>query len=378
MHFSIFSFFMSQMWVTIFVISIYLFTRNKNFIRNYGVTPLLSIVIVVVQKMFFPFEISKPILIKSKFIYPKIRKLLYYSLATVGTTVITPLVILCAIWISIAIFFLIRFFIQYFSFYKNIKSLKPIKDKKIEKIMSKIKGVKYSNIKTKIYYCIDSQSPFMIGFFSPCIFLTKSDYDDGALYHMLLHEWTHFLNKDTWIKLLVQILTSIFWWNPFIYLLKKDLSQILEIKCDLKVTTNFSLSEKSTYLKNIISVIKDYRSSTSKFCLATYFGEMSGKEKIKQRFSLVLDNTPRYRRARNLIFIIFFLLTTIASNVFLIQPANEPPKIDNKVTSENTYIEKKSDGTYDIYTNDKLVGTYQNKSKIIESFVDMGVIIKED
>ena len=378
MQFSIFSFFMSQVWVIIFVISIYLFTKNKYFIRNYGVTSLLSIVIVVVQKMFFPFEISKPILIESKVIYPKIQEFLYYNLATAETIVITPLIILCTIWISIAIFFLIRFFIQYFNFYKNIKGLKPIKNKKIEKIMSEIKGGKYSNIKTRIYYCINDQSPFMIGFFCPKIFLTKSDYDDETLYHILLHEWTHFLNKDTWVKLLVQILTSIFWWNPFIFLLEKDLSQILEIKCDLKVTDNFSLDEKSKYLKNIISIIKNCRSSKSSFHLTTYFGEMSGKEKIKQRFSIVLDNTPQHRRARNLIFITFFLLTTIASNVFLLQPTSEAPEIDNEVTSENTYIEKNSDGAYDIYTNDKLVATYQNKCEIIESFVDMGVIIKED
>ena len=57
-------------------------------------------------------------------------------------------------------------------------------------------------------------------------------YSDQELYCALLHELFHFYHRDAWIKLLVQLLCSLLWWNPLMYLFQRDVTQTLELHCD--------------------------------------------------------------------------------------------------------------------------------------------------
>ncbi len=88
------------------------------------------------------------------------------------------------------------------------------------------------------------------GFFNPLIFLPLSvlELGDGELGYILCHEWNHFLARDLWIKVLVDVLCCVFWWNLPIYCLRMDLEQILELNCDRAVTVGMTEQEKTKYL----------------------------------------------------------------------------------------------------------------------------------
>ena len=72
----------------------------------------------------------------------------------------------------------------------------------------------------------------------------------------ILHEYTHFLNHDTAVKLLVTLYCIIFWWNPVVYLLQKDLEQTLELKCDRAIAQTLNAQERTAYLRAILSAMK--------------------------------------------------------------------------------------------------------------------------
>lgn len=76
------------------------------------------------------------------------------------------------------------------------------------------------------------------GFFTPKIYMPKIHFSDEELYYILSHEYYHFLNRDIWIKLFIYIICSIFWFNPFIHILKTNLIHMLEIRCDNKVISD--------------------------------------------------------------------------------------------------------------------------------------------
>ncbi|WP_332021971.1 M56 family metallopeptidase [Kaistella sp.] len=55
---------------------------------------------------------------------------------------------------------------------------------------------------------------------------------------ILKHEMVHIEQKHSWDKIFIEILMSIFWFNPFFYLIKKEISLIHEYLADKKAIKN--------------------------------------------------------------------------------------------------------------------------------------------
>jgi len=55
---------------------------------------------------------------------------------------------------------------------------------------------------------------------------------------ILKHEMVHIEQKHSWDKIFIEILTSIFWFNPFFYLIKKEIILIHEYLADKKAIKN--------------------------------------------------------------------------------------------------------------------------------------------
>ena len=87
----------------------------------------------------------------------------------------------------------------------------------------------------------------VIGYRHKYVFLPNGEYSDDELEMIFRHECTHLKNKDLWLKLLIHIYCCVFWWNPFSYLLKLDLSYTLEMKCDLVATRGLSDEKVKLY-----------------------------------------------------------------------------------------------------------------------------------
>jgi hypothetical protein len=63
----------------------------------------------------------------------------------------------------------------------------------------------------------------------------NEDYDQ-----ILLHESVHIQKGHTWDVLFLQVIKSIFWFNPAIYMLEKQLREIHEFQADQEVTNSYS------------------------------------------------------------------------------------------------------------------------------------------
>ena len=55
------------------------------------------------------------------------------------------------------------------------------------------------------------------------------------------------------------IAASIHWFNPFIYLIKKEINHACELACDEAVIKNLSSSEKQAYGDTLISVVAEHK-----------------------------------------------------------------------------------------------------------------------
>ena len=108
----------------------------------------------------------------------------------------------------------------------------------IYSIMNQIAGNRAEKIRVIETTLVNT--PMIAGLMKPTIYLPKIIFSDTELYNILLHEWTHYIHKDIWIKFLLKLLCIIYWWNPFLYLLKHDIDDTLEIKCDISITTKMT------------------------------------------------------------------------------------------------------------------------------------------
>ena len=98
----------------------------------------------------------------------------------------------------------------------------------------------------------------MIGFTKPTIlFPSKSmQLSEEQLRCILLHELCHFRYRDLWLKLVLQVVCCLLWWNPLVYLFKSNIDQILELRCDRRVCNLLSKKEQLQYSSALLCILK--------------------------------------------------------------------------------------------------------------------------
>jgi len=98
-------------------------------------------------------------------------------------------------------------------------------------------------------------TPMLVGIVRPYIIIPDINFNDKQLKNILLHEITHLKRFDITIKWLTMIVSSIHWFNPLMYFIKKDINSSCELACDEAVIKNLSPSEKQDYGDTLISVV---------------------------------------------------------------------------------------------------------------------------
>ncbi len=95
-------------------------------------------------------------------------------------------------------------------------------------------------------------SPLVYGLLRPTVLLpTEFPRKDSAEYeHVLRHELRHVRNGDLWYKLLLLLVTSLHWFNPFVWLMLYLASQDMEMRCDAQVVKE--LGAKKAYAQTLV------------------------------------------------------------------------------------------------------------------------------
>ncbi len=161
------------------------------------------------------------------------------------------------IWLIICIFLSIKKIINYYSFIKFIKrNSKPIVDDTIINIHINI----CKSLNTKqipIYFNDIIISPMLVGFFKPYILLPQKQLQNiSQLNYVLKHELTHYKYLDIYYKWFVQFIMCIYWFNPVIYLINKEINRYCELSCDELVIRNLEFIEQREYGNTLINSLE--------------------------------------------------------------------------------------------------------------------------
>ena len=269
---------------------------------------------------------------------------------------------------------------QYIKVSRYFNSLETITEQRMLDILNNVSEDK----NPAIVQTAAIQIPCCIGVFDKRILLPDKPYTERELYYILLHECSHLQNNDYLIKTLINIMCAFFWWNPFAYLLKKDLNQSLEIRCDNLVVKNLNKQQRCEYLEVMLNEFK-YNSELLDFKkekrMMLYLLE-NHSDKLIERFRLVANNKQQSVQIGKLSAWILSGCLLIFSYSFVIQSkyevAENEIEIDRntfEVNTENSYIIKKKDGSYSFYNHGNEMPIEKESTKML---IQSGFRVREE
>ena len=84
----------------------------------------------------------------------------------------------------------------------------------------------------RLLVCPGLRSPMQAGLLRPMVLLPDENSGEAVLRAALLHELTHYRRLDLCSKWLAEAAVCVHWFNPLVYVLRRELSRACELSCD--------------------------------------------------------------------------------------------------------------------------------------------------
>lgn len=380
------SFFMSVLWSCIIISAVHFLRKKQFFLNGFGITTIVLLYVFCIGRMLFTFEFPFTRVIELPSVYNQFYQVVCRDTYSVGRREVNVFSIFLIVWLSVSVVLLLKYGIDYARSFKQIRDLSYVTDDRYEKTLAEIQSQTNRRKNICVVSCSAVGMPMGVGVFKKRILIPPGKYTDEEIRYVLLHEYTHFINRDLVTKLLIEIFCRLFWWNPLVYVLRKDVEQMMELRCDLMVISGLGSLKRAYYLKTIKECLERSDQGGVKR-LSTVSTQLFRRSKrnpeLIERFALVAAPVKKDYRKFQIVSIICFVLIMVASYAFVIQPLYNPP-IEEIVTDENAvdlgmlagYIIEYDDGSY------SFVDEYGNlvpiKEETVEAFIAIGYEIQKE
>ena len=350
---SVFSLVMSLLLGTVFILVTHLFRHCKTFVTGFGVPLIMLMYGICVLRMVLPVEFPWTVPVGLTSGYAGFFETTYFHEFYVGIFSVSLFEVACWIWLAGILVNSFVFICRYFGSRNKVRARVFYKTGELYEALEAVTGKKNSNI--DIFYSDCVESPMGVGIFRKMILLPAVNYSKKQLHYILLHEVAHFHNHDTLLQVATRCFCCFFWWNPAVYLLRRDIEEIIEIRCDLTVTKSLSRSEKKEYLDTILWLIKNAGESEDRITpnASTPLFHNVKEHCMVERFRIVAAEKKCYPCFCRILLTIVFLCLFLLSYSFILQPAFDPPVADYSedgvgmaVDTSDSYILQERDGTF--------------------------------
>ncbi|AXH99752.1 peptidase M56 [Sporosarcina sp. PTS2304] len=218
---------------------------------------------------------------------------------------------------------------QTYCYYKFIRKIKEtttpiLKDSEVTKKLASLKQLLGINGNVKLAYSPVVKSPVLIGLLRPTILLPMDDKVDMDLGMVIHHELVHLKRKDLWIRMLVLVVSTLHWFNPFAHFLRKDINMWSELSCDEEVVKEMSYTERKTYGQTILNVMIGAKGLPVKFCAS-----LSGDGKQLKRRLMMMLNVKKPNKKTMFMTAVLILAIGVIGTSTAVWAANNTPEVEN-------------------------------------------------
>ena len=107
--------------------------------------------------------------------------------------------------------------------------------------------------KLDVFYCTEICSPIIYGIISPKLYFpVDMDFNDSKINNIIRHEMIHLKSKDILYKKIMNCVMILYWFNPFIYIVKNKALEDIEYVCDSRVVNGLEKKQIGNILPNYI------------------------------------------------------------------------------------------------------------------------------
>lgn len=197
----------------------------------------------------------------------------------------TVLDIIAYLWGAGCVLFLSVHLLCYWHYKHNlIENALPIEEDRILLQICRLSGELCIKPEIRVVRNFSAGSPMMIGFLKPVLVLPDNNFSEEELFFILKHELIHHKHHDIYFKLLFVTVNAIHWFNPLVYIMRKEAMVDMELFCDESVIRQTDITERKAYTEALLSTMgKQYKKGTA---LTTQF--YAGKKIMKKRFKNIL------------------------------------------------------------------------------------------
>lgn len=358
---TIYSLFWSIINCCLMAFIIFLLRTRTTLISRYGTAVLSFLTVCCVIRILVPVEFPKhQYILADNFIYSWIVK--HFKFILLPEFRQTVLIVFIIIWILGSLFSIFRLMRKSARVQKVIRANACTDNPTAAKVLASIDA----DCKLPVRICSGISVPVLAGVFHPAIYFPDYPYTEQELRYVLLHEYTHWKRKDIWKKLAMNVICVLVWWNPAVYIIRKELTQLIEFHCDRTLVKNLSSEEIVDYLSLLMISFKRAQNPLIKTNLYTIeFVNTSKQYTIMQRFDLLLHRreATRCRRLVPALLVVLGLVWMFCSYYFILQTKYYAPEqslwtpnVENEAVvhvgnEENTFLVERSDGSYLFYYN---------------------------
>lgn len=379
MDFSFYSVLMAVFSSGVLIGILYPIRKKSYFAKKFGYVCIVLMYLLCILRIFLPIDFSFTKGISKRGIYSDVCDLLCFDKYRIGNYEFVIAEALFIIWVFVAFVKIGKFLLEYKNTERVLSMFPERKDMQCSRVMQRVFEATGKQHDVTIFYSEGIHMPMGMGIRKWRIYLPKQEYTDKELYYILLHEYTHFLNGDLFVKVLSYILCCIFWWNPFVYLMKKDLDKSLEKKCDLSIVEKLSIQESADYLQTIVESLKACHGKKQFFGVHYSVSLGNGKnDEMTERFRIVLENKKNEKKNIKSIICCFlvFGIVWIASYSVILIPSYEAPI--EEIEDVPGAAALKPDDVYILYENEKYYFVDKLEGTIVKTEIDEGLAIESE
>lgn len=162
-------------------------------------------------------------------------------------------------------------------------------DPDLERVVERLRKELHYNGRFQVCLTPGMNTTFTLGAIKPVVFL-QEEYFEGQLYYILKHEMIHMARKDLLLKLLLECVCCLHWFNVCVYFLNNQFDNVCEASCDEMVLAGCAEDERKAYSRLLVDNLKRLKQRAAVSRKRIPFENRLGDayEKTKERVNLIM------------------------------------------------------------------------------------------
>lgn len=324
------------------------------------------IIVMIMLRLFIPFEIlGLQNNVNLKKIYPDVYLFFTRPFLTFHEKEWSVLSILLVVSFIGNVICAMKLFLSYHMISHVLKKYRTVDDEIIKNLIIKINRELGQNVSFRIVCSREIATPFIFGLYRPVIVLPEISLSEKEWYYILSHEVAHFYHKDLWVRFACELLQVVYWWNPFIYRLRRQLIGFQERHVDTIVMRKLDEKQQMDYLSCLARIARLQSVVYRDKWVAEFNHKTEVQERIRRLLELQEERPMKkgHRAVNILLVVLLFTFTLILPNLVIFEPDGGIPDeiLQNEnyflINKDNSYLLLNEEGKYEVYVNNEYKGT---------------------